>query len=112
MPRLTRSPSVRNRSGINAFGNIRVDLASNFDEALDRLENNVSALSRHAGVLGDPAAATKVLVDITFVLDSIASTLHSDIVERRHIDRRWINARVQFFRRKISQFTNRDWPYS
>ena len=62
--------SVRNRSGINAFGNIQVDPASNFDEALDRLENNVSALSRHAGVLGDPAAATKVLVDITFVLDS------------------------------------------
>lgn len=103
--------AVRKQAGLKAFGDLSIDPASNFDEALDRLENNVTSLSRRLGVLGNPTAATKVLMDVTFALDAMTSTLHSEVIERRHIDQRWINARADFFRQRFNQFNSHEWPY-
>jgi hypothetical protein len=99
-------------TSIKAFANLKVDPACNFETALDRLENNVTGLSRTAGVSGDLSAATRVLMDLTFALDAMASALYGEVVDRRHIDRRWMNARVDFLRRQFSNFGNHGWPYA
>jgi hypothetical protein len=104
--------SVRRRSILKAFGRIQVDPATSFSDGLTRLENNVAALPRTSGVMGDLNGVTSILIDVTFILDAIAKELLQDVVERRRIDKRWNRARSEFFEDQFRSFGGRSWPHA
>jgi len=54
--------------------------------------------------------ATKVLVDMSFVLDILLHLLIREVSERRGIDRRWLNARTSFARLQNAAFAAPAWP--
>ena len=104
--------NVRRSPGINAFGVIQAKQSPTFADALNRLEDNLARLPMRATVLDNPTIATAILVDLTFALDAIATDLHQEVVDRRHLDRRWNNSRNDFIRRQFSLFEARSWPYA
>jgi hypothetical protein len=103
--------SVRKDHTIKAFSNFMYDPALNFEKSLGRLEGNVASLRKETGVQGDPSAAVRVLMDVTFSLDVIANELYSEIVDARNINNRWVRARNEFFRREFSEYKDEKWPF-
>jgi hypothetical protein len=95
---------------IRAFGSLRVDPPSNFDEALSRLENCVAAIPHQPVVADNLNNMTHLLIEMTFILDCIATDLHKEVVARRHIDVRWQNARSTFFDQQFAAYGVNSWP--
>jgi hypothetical protein len=103
--------AARRTSRIEVFGAIAIDPPCTFETALDRLENNVAALLPSKDLLEDLGTATKILVDMTFALESLAQGLHTEIVERHSFDLRWLNARNKFLRQQFHTYGVPSWPY-
>jgi hypothetical protein len=102
--------AVRKKVPAAVFGSVAVDPPSTFFELITRLEANTAGL-----VYGDPLStqvnrATRVLVDLTFAMDVLFNALLEDLLERRGIDRRWINQRVEFARSHSNSFNVGSWP--
>lgn len=102
--------SVRQGSNLDSFGFVPVDEPSDLADLIDRMETNViSAVSSRPLEL-EARLAAHVLVDLTFLIDLIANTLHDDLVERHGLDRRWTLKRNSFAARNGLVLGDGKWP--
>jgi hypothetical protein len=102
--------SVRRESRIGVFGSIAIQQPATFADTLDRLENNVAAISPRELPANLPLAV-RILVDLTFALDSYARSLYMEVVERHSFDKRWPHARRDFLRQQFRHYKVQNWPY-
>jgi hypothetical protein len=103
--------AIRRTTRNSAFATIEVESAQSWDTVLARLETNTASLNATALEFQAPLA-TKVLVDMTFILDTIARALHTEVIERRSIDPRWLRARNGFGRDQGADYDTPVWPVS
>lgn len=101
--------TVTRRTPTGVFGMIAVNQAASFEFLVDRLETNVAALlAREASA--EPTTATKMLVDMTFIMDCLVRALHEEVIERCRLDRRWPNARAAFLTGEFEGYASPHWP--
>lgn len=102
--------AVRKKSPSALYPAISADPPTTFDEMVSRLEGNAALLLRGAPISEQVANASKVLVDFTVAMDVLFKFLLEDVMQRRHIDRRWVNRREDFSRIHAERFTVKPWP--
>lgn len=102
--------AVRHHTPSAVYGSIALDPASSTDEVIDRFEANSSSLNSGAPLGEQISTATRVLVDLSFILDMLLVNLLREVSERRYVDRRWLAARTAFLRAQASVFNSRGWP--
>jgi len=103
--------TVRRQTQIPQFGFVQVDPSVPMNNAIGRLETSVASIEK-GGLLANLQTANRIMVDLVLVLDAMARALYEEIVQRRNIDRRWLNARNRFFSDQFKVFNNSDWPYA
>lgn len=86
------------------------DPSSTFGEVIARLEANAAGLEHGNPLSKQVGVASKVLVDFAFAMDVLFQVLLADVIERRYIDRRWINKRADFSKVHAEQFGVKPWP--
>ena len=101
--------AARGRTPTGTFATVRTAGGLTVDEAIDRLERDSSAVTRQP-VRDQLPQCSKLLVSLTFVLDVLAHSLFTEVVQRREIDRRWLSARAALARAQYSSFADRAWP--
>jgi hypothetical protein len=101
--------AARHHTPTARFKSVRTASPLSVAEVIDRLTSDASAI-RRAHLKGQLPECTKMLVDLTFVLDLLAHHLFAEIVERRSIDRRWVAGRADLARRNYAVFGDRVWP--
>jgi hypothetical protein len=89
--------AVRREQMVERFAYLSTDSPDRFQDVVSRLESNVVALST-SSLRDQPKLASRVLVDLAFVLHAIARELQYEIVDRHSLDPRWRTARRNFLR--------------
>lgn len=104
--------AVRGDTPAAVFGSISPDPSPTLEFVIDRLEANASVLSAGRPIEDQVRQATRVLIDMCFVLDAIVTALVTEITQRRNLDRRWVNARRRFIQSQTVSYTSKTWPCS
>ena len=80
------------------------------DGLIDRLENNTILMRGDPSIERQPNLAARMLVDLTVLLSRISHTLHDEIVDRNHLDRRWLNSKNRFEQQRGLKVGGKSWP--
>lgn len=101
--------SVRRLPPIFDVSGVATDPAILLSDCANRLALNSLGLS-NGSVRSQATLATKVLIDSTFIGQQLLEELCLEIVERRHLDRRWTLMRSQFKAQQSELFGDPSWP--
>lgn len=88
--------AVRKRHILDGFRYLNTSESYNHEDIIDRFETNAAALQRYLQLDEQAKLSCQLLVDMTFLLHSIATDLHAEIVERHKLDSRWLKERKKF----------------
>lgn len=102
--------SVRRKTPSAVYGGVAIDPPSSVREIIDRLEANTAALQTGLELRDQISAASRVLTNLTFILDLLLRDLLDEVSRRRGIDRRWLSARTAFAREHTKAFNESGWP--
>jgi hypothetical protein len=102
--------AVRKTTPSAVYGAIAVDPPATVQEVIDRFEANSSSLISGRPIQEQIGPATRVLIDLTFILDMLLTELLLEVSDRRNIDSRWLVARNSFRRLHARSFIERAWP--
>lgn len=101
---------VRREQVLQSFSYLRSPHSYGFNELLDRFESNLARVRSPTALSREPQTITKLLVDYTFLLYALAIELHSELLERHSLDRRWALTRERFLRENDIYDSGEAWP--
>lgn len=99
----------RFRSSVDTFTYLASHVQT-IDGVIDRLENNTMVMRSDPSIIAQPKIASRMLVDLTILLSSIAHNLHDEIVDRSGLDRRWLSTKRQFAQQQGILVDGALWP--
>ena len=102
--------AVRKKAVLKPLTYLRTPNSYDMAELLTRFERGISSVRTASAIQDDPQAVMQVLVDLTFILHALVSELHSELVERYRLDRRWMGYRTHFVRGHGLHSEDGCWP--
>jgi hypothetical protein len=100
---------VRRTRILDSFSYLRHPLTYDFSEILERFEHRAISLTTNS-INNTPQEVAKLLVDYTFILYSLVTDLHSEVLDRRRINPRSRDARTRFGGDNGLSSGNGRWP--
>lgn len=100
------------KSSLHVADYLYVERPLNFQQSLDRFENNLVRLPTKCQPRDCAGIATLLLIDLAFALDALSKALLDDVIDRRKLDRRWHNSRERFLRQQLGDDSSYSWPYA
>jgi hypothetical protein len=102
--------AARGNTPTATFATVRTTSGLTVDEATDRLGSDAAAVVAGSTVRAQLPQCTRLLISLTFMLDTIAHSLFTELAQRRGIDKRWLAARSALARLQYTPFGDRTWP--
>lgn len=103
--------SVRKLRILGTFGYLRTPQNYHIEDLVARFERSLLSVQSRDAMLLSPQTVCNLLVDYTFILHSIATELHIELISRNGLDRRWQMRRLTFLRSNNVLLKNTGWPY-
>lgn len=102
--------AARGKTPTSTHFGLSANRALTSNGVISRLESDSAAIMARLDIRDQLGPVTKLLTSMTFALDAIAHTLFAEVVDRRGVDRRWVNARKQLRHSQWSTFESAEWP--
>lgn len=81
------------------------------EKLVDSFENQLVAITGKGDPSTNPAPLCRLLLQLTLLLQALATNLHEDLISRHSLDSRWAGLRNRFYQRQGLLLDSVLWPY-